>query len=1119
MAEMITLRAYLAELDSMVENESPTEAVSHCRYILQYLPQNVATYRILGKALLQKGRNESLPEHYVQASDIFQRVLSVVPDDAVAHVALSEIREQDGALDQAIWHMERAQDRMPGNTLIHNALRRLYARRTGQEDGGSGKLQLSRAAVARQYASSQLFDQAILELRHALQSAPSRVDLQLLLATLLWESHHLLEAGEVAGEILKKLPYCLEANALMARFWLAYGRPSDAQLYIDRVESLDPYAAQRLLAPEGHEPDPNLLERLDYTARAAAALSAETPEWVQDLDDLDSGPPAPARYEAESAGRGPSQLDTAAIFGSVYDADLPGWAQDHEEAAAGAAPDWLAPPEAEPVEALSPAAPVEADWLGEDESESVPEPGAPDEGSAVPDWFVEIAAADQPPEAAAPLYGVAEAEARALFVADADDMPPDAEADDIGSEFLAADWFSPEMDAADAREDDDQRPAPAAIDLPVEQEQAARLALDDVHDASHADRDDHIAGPDRSFEAFPAAQVPGPDAPAEVADGERSESAAAVPPDDPLPDPNDWMALFRQPAPGWEAPPSADAGTEELAAPEPLEWGALFEDDALPDDAAPDTAQLAEMLAGSEGLDAQEPESAAGGVEDWFADLDAASAGFAADADLPGTDQQPGANDTQAEPAEPEDALGGLFAQAEPPLDQDLLEALVQAPGAADGWLDQLESGPRFEDAAAPEDMAAAALSDEDILAIFGEPSEEERTFRATQELSPAPHADDVAAEPETAADWLGETAVLPEEQPPDRLDIAPRAAAHDGAGHDEGLTGAEETAANPPLAEAALGEWAATQDDDLAVADIFQAEDAPRAPIEEAEEAEVEDSPALSGLARAVEQAQQAQTPDWMAGLEIQAGAAPDEAFDALLDEVYDPFEGGDVANVPTYESAGHTGILQPDEEPDWMRAFTGELASEEDGESGAEALDFAHADLVDAGPEDAVAAFDAAALAPDSSPADPPETRVFDTADWDMPGDDLVLGYDSEARSDSEAEIPDWLSAITEAAEPDSTSIDEEEDFSLADPAAQAVPEWLREMDEPASDAVWSELDAAPESETLAPAGDFVDTLAESEYDLFAEPVEDGEIDDSFSFADRLPTWLRRGRSRLDE
>ena len=78
MAEMITLREYLDELGRMLEQDAPTEVISHCRYILQHFPQNVDTYRLLGKALLQKGHQENRDEYFSEAAEVFRRVLGAV---------------------------------------------------------------------------------------------------------------------------------------------------------------------------------------------------------------------------------------------------------------------------------------------------------------------------------------------------------------------------------------------------------------------------------------------------------------------------------------------------------------------------------------------------------------------------------------------------------------------------------------------------------------------------------------------------------------------------------------------------------------------------------------------------------------------------------------------------------------------------------------------------------------------------------------------------------------------------------------------------------------------------------------------------------------------------------
>ncbi|RPI92356.1 MAG: hypothetical protein EHM39_13680, partial [Chloroflexi bacterium] len=242
MAETMTLRAYLDDVKRLLDRGAATEVISHCRYILQHYPRNVETYRLLAQALLQKAQEQSSGTLFDEAIEVFQRVLGVLPGDHVAHIGLSEIREHEGRLDQAIWHLERAYEQLPGNPMLHEGLRALYSKRDG-DSRTPAKIHLTRGALARQYVNGQLYDQALIELRHALEQNPARLDLQVMLAETLLESHHVVEAGEVALQILKKLPDCLPANRILARLWLDNERPSDAQVFLDRVEALDPYAA------------------------------------------------------------------------------------------------------------------------------------------------------------------------------------------------------------------------------------------------------------------------------------------------------------------------------------------------------------------------------------------------------------------------------------------------------------------------------------------------------------------------------------------------------------------------------------------------------------------------------------------------------------------------------------------------------------------------------------------------------------------------------------------------------------------------------------------------------------------------------------------------------------
>ena len=228
MAE-ISLRTYLEELDSLLENEALEEVVGHCKHILKAFPKNLETYRILGKALLEQGKHQD-------AADVFQRILSADPGDFISHAGMSMVYEEQDQIDQAIWHMERAFEQEPGNQAIRGEMRRLYGRRDGFEPP---KIQLTSGALARQYAKGRMYPQAVNELRRALVEQPERVDLQALLCECLWLAGEKRAAGEVAVQILGKLPHCLIANRVLGELWLGYGRLREAEPFLARLEELD----------------------------------------------------------------------------------------------------------------------------------------------------------------------------------------------------------------------------------------------------------------------------------------------------------------------------------------------------------------------------------------------------------------------------------------------------------------------------------------------------------------------------------------------------------------------------------------------------------------------------------------------------------------------------------------------------------------------------------------------------------------------------------------------------------------------------------------------------------------------------------------------------------------
>ena len=154
----IPLRAYNREIENLIERGQIEEAIAHCKNILKQFPKHIETYRLLGKSFLESQR-------YTEAADILQRVLSVFPDDFVSQLGMSIIREDEGNLDAAIWHMERAYEVQPFNRAVQDELRRLYGRRDGVEPP---RIRLTRGALVRMYARGDLYPQAIAEIRAAL---------------------------------------------------------------------------------------------------------------------------------------------------------------------------------------------------------------------------------------------------------------------------------------------------------------------------------------------------------------------------------------------------------------------------------------------------------------------------------------------------------------------------------------------------------------------------------------------------------------------------------------------------------------------------------------------------------------------------------------------------------------------------------------------------------------------------------------------------------------------------------------------------------------------------------------------------------------------------------------
>ncbi len=396
----IALRDYVTEIESLIEGNAYDEAVVHCRHILGVYPKYLEAYRLLGKAALEKEDDRA-------ALDIFERVLSVDPEDFVARIGLSIVRDRQDTLDEALWQMERGFELMPSNDVIQSELRRLYGRRDGAEPQ---HISLTRGALARMYARGDLYDEAIAELRALLRESPERLDLQVLLAETLWRNDQRNEAAGVAEGILEKLPYCLTANLILGEIYLNSGLADEGEMILRRAQAIDPdnLRANALL---GHASplaeQKTTVERLErgpqFTPVSPEAAVDEVPEWLSGLAGL-------ALEEPESLsapGLPPPTSGPPIELGPPTEGEIPEWLQSMELPAEPSAetPEWIdtlwqqaqAPAEA-PVESagagaelapadVQPSEPL-PDWLQAGLAET---PEAAEE-AALPDWSSEISA-------------------------------------------------------------------------------------------------------------------------------------------------------------------------------------------------------------------------------------------------------------------------------------------------------------------------------------------------------------------------------------------------------------------------------------------------------------------------------------------------------------------------------------------------------------------------------------------------------------------------------------------------------------------------------------------------------------------------------------------------------
>ncbi len=366
-----SLREYMQDVQQLIEEGRANEALPRAQYLLRRFPRYWLGYRLLAEAALE--------QDYIRESvELFRRLLSVDPENFVAHAGIATAYDAENNLDEAIWHMMRAFEVSPNVREVRDQLRYLYERRDGR---APGRLRMTRGALARMYMRDGWYDRAIQELTAELATEPERVDLLSALAEAHWYAGQRQEAVQRAHEVLAELPYALKSNLIVAEFYAQEGDQARAERFLRIVEQLDPEneLAARMFGESGflqpkRVPINDGLDEPMHTGSMPALRTDPIPDWLADLSLFNTLEPVD------------DAVDWDAIVAHESDWRTP-LARDTVEALAAWSPEWrtelrratlLALRERPRAPVVSPPEPVEvAQGVAQPEAPTITEPSVP----------------------------------------------------------------------------------------------------------------------------------------------------------------------------------------------------------------------------------------------------------------------------------------------------------------------------------------------------------------------------------------------------------------------------------------------------------------------------------------------------------------------------------------------------------------------------------------------------------------------------------------------------------------------------------------------------------------------------------------------------------------------
>ncbi len=229
--QKIPLRIYYRKIDELIIDHQSDAAISRAEYLLEKYPKNIAVYKLLGKAFLDK-------QDFDYANTIFDVILRVEPDDFVSHIGISIISESFGNLEKSLKSMRRAYELEPSNESLQIEVKRLQQTKDGF---APDQVKLTRGALIKMYSRSQLTEQAIAEARIGIHESPDRIDYKIHLANMFFSSGRKTKAIETSIDIISKLPYCKPALIILYKSIASLDNTIDSTVYKTRLTEIDPY--------------------------------------------------------------------------------------------------------------------------------------------------------------------------------------------------------------------------------------------------------------------------------------------------------------------------------------------------------------------------------------------------------------------------------------------------------------------------------------------------------------------------------------------------------------------------------------------------------------------------------------------------------------------------------------------------------------------------------------------------------------------------------------------------------------------------------------------------------------------------------------------------------------